>query len=155
VIANPIARPITLALLLALLLTTACAQTTPPAPQKASVAPILATATTILGQPITYPEATAENTAEITAVIVTLPPGVSTGLHRHPVPLFGYMLEGELTVTYEGPDGDTSERIYRLGDALMEAVGTPHDGRNTGTGDVRILAVFIGADGIPNSEKVE
>ena len=142
-----IAAPITRLLFLALLLTTACAQTTTPAPQKASVAPVLATGETILGQPIAYPEAS----AHVTAVIVTLPPGVSTGLHRHPVPLFGYMLEGELTVTYEG----AGERTYRPGDALMEAIDTPHDGRNTGTGDVRILAVFIGADGIPNSEKVE
>ncbi len=80
-----------------------------------------------------------------------LPPGVSTGLHRHPVPLFGYMLEGELTVTYQG----AGERIYRPGDALMEAIDTPHDGRNTGTADVRILAVALGAEGIPNTVKVE
>ena len=141
-------RPTHALLLGALLITGACAQTTPPPASAASVAPVLATAETILGQPIAYPTALPAN---ITAVILTLPPGVSTGLHRHPVPLFGYMLEGELTVTYEG----AGERTYRPGDALMEAIGTPHDGRNTGTVDVRILAVAIGAEGIPNSEKVE
>ena len=87
----------------------------------------------------------------VTAVIVTLPPGAETGWHRHPVPLFGYMLEGELTVAYEG----AGERVYRPGEALMEAIATPHNGQNRGDSDVRILAVFIGAEDRPNSEKVE
>ncbi len=139
-------RP-THALLLAAFLTGACARTTPPPAPAASVAPVLSSSETIRGQPFAYPAAS----PHVTAGIVTLPPGARTGWHRHPVPLFGYMLEGELTVAYEG----AGERIYRPGDALMEAIGTPHDGRNTGAADVRILAVFIGAEGIPNSEKVE
>ena len=140
-------NPITRLLALALLLAASGAQADPAAPAKPSVAPVLSSSETILGQPFAYPAAS----PHVTAVIVTLPPGARTGWHRHPVPLFGYMLEGELTVTYEG----AGERIYRPGDALMEAIGTPHDGRNTGAVDVRILAVFIGAEGIPNSEKVE
>ena len=67
------------------------------------------------------------------------------------VPLFGWMLEGELTVAYEG----AGERVYRPGDALMEALGTLHNGRNDGPGDLRILAVFMGAEGVPNTEKAE
>ncbi len=116
-------------------------QTTPGA---ASVDPVLATGETILGQPIVYPAGTGAN---VTAVIVTLPPGAETGWHHHDVPLFGYLLEGELAVDYQG----AGQRIYRPGEALMEAIGTSHTGRNLTDGPVRILAVFIGADGIPNT----
>ena len=117
---------------------------------RSAVAPVLSTGETILGQPLVYPPAAA-GAPHVTAVIVTLPPGAATGWHWHDVPLFGYLLEGELTVAYEG----AGERVYRPGDALMEAIGTPHDGHKTGAADVRILAVFIGAEGIQNSEKVE
>jgi quercetin dioxygenase-like cupin family protein len=137
--------------LIALIAVAACTQAPPPEPPKARVEPVLKTAGTILGQPIAYPDAPPDSRGEVTAVIVTLPPGASTGWHTHPVPLFGWMLEGELTVAYKGQ----GERTYRPGDALMEAIGTPHDGRNTGAGDVRILAVFMGAEGVPNSEKAE
>jgi quercetin dioxygenase-like cupin family protein len=140
-------NPITRLLAPALLLAAACTRAEPPAPATPAVAPVLSASETILGQPFAYPQAG----AEVTAVIVTLPPGAATGWHRHPVPLFGSMLAGELTVAYEG----AGTRTYRPGDALMEAIGTPHDGRNDGAADVRILAVFIGAEGIPNSEKVE
>lgn len=143
-------RPI-LRALAPLMLAAACAapaENPSPAP---SAEPVLATGETILGQPIVWPD----GTPRVTAVVVTLPPGAETGWHRHPVPLFGWMLEGELTVSYEGPEFGTTERTYRPGDALMEAVDTPHNGRNTGPGPVRILAVFMGAEGVPNSEKAE
>jgi quercetin dioxygenase-like cupin family protein len=38
-------------------------------------------------------------------VEITLQPGQQTGWHTHPVPLLGYILEGELTVNY-GPQGE-------------------------------------------------
>ena len=118
-----------------------------PAPPPASAEVLLHTRETILGETIVYP---ADGPAEVTIAIVTLEPGASTGWHRHRVPLAAYLLEGELTVTYEG-DGN---RVYRAGDALVEAIGTPHDGRNLGGETVRILAVFAGAEGVPNSEAV-
>ncbi|HUS52705.1 MAG TPA: cupin domain-containing protein [Thermohalobaculum sp.] len=134
-----------------MLIAAGCSQPAPPTAPKASATPVLSTSETILGQPFDYPAAD----AHVTAVIVTLPPGASTGLHRHDVPLFGYMLEGELTVAYFDAADSVTEHTYLPDDALMEAIGTPHDGRNTGTGAVRILAVFIGADGIPNTVKEE
>lgn len=105
---------------------------------------LLSTSETVLGQPFAYATGAAP---KVTAVIATIPPGAKTGLHHHDVPLFGYMLEGELTVTYEG----VGEHVYRAGDSLIEAIKTPHEGRNTGSGPVRILAVFMGAEGIPNT----
>jgi quercetin dioxygenase-like cupin family protein len=107
---------------------------------------LLATSTTVLGQPIAYPEKTP---AKVSAVMVVMQPGEQTGWHAHEVPMFGYILEGEVTVNY----GSHGTRVYRAGDALMEAIDLAHDGRNTGDGVARILAVFMGADGVPNTVK--
>ncbi len=98
---------------------------------------------TVLGQPIAYPG----GTPVVTAAIVTMAPGQETGWHVHEVPLFAWMLDGELTVDY-GPDGS---RTYHAGDALLEAFRTRHNGRNTGTDAARLLAVFMGADGVANT----
>ena len=54
------------------------------------------------------------------------------------------MLEGELTVDY----GAKGLRIYRKGDALVEAMNDPHNGRNMGQEPVKILVVFIGMEGM-------
>ena len=75
---------------------------------------ILSTGSTIIGEPIGYPA----GAPALIAVEITLQPRQQTGWHMHPVPLFGYILEGELTVDY-GPE---RQRIYRKGDALVEAM---------------------------------
>lgn len=108
------------------------------------VQPLLSTSRTVIGERIAYPTGAP---AKVTAVIVTLEPGEQTGWHRHGVPLYGYILEGELTVDY----GAHGKRVYRKGDSLMEAINAAHNGRNTGAGVVRVLAVFMGAQGRPNT----
>lgn len=105
-----------------------------------AVEKLLDTSTTVLGQPLHYPEG---GTPKVTAVIVTMKPGEKTAEHLHEAPLFGYVLEGELTVYYDGH----GKKVYRTGDALMEAMNVWHLGENTGTTPMRILAVFMGADG--------
>lgn len=109
------------------------------------VKPLLKDGKTILGQPLTYPT---DGPAQIQSVIVTMPPGAQTGLHTHPYPTYGYILEGELTVSY--PAGVT--KTYRQGEAVMEAVDTPHNGKNTGTEPVRILVVFMGVEEKANTK---
>jgi quercetin dioxygenase-like cupin family protein len=104
-------------------------------------APLLASGETIVGERIVYP---AEAPAKVTAAVVTLAPGEETGWHTHGMPVFGYMLEGELEVDY-GPKG---KHVYRAGDAVLEAITVEHNGRNVGTGPMRILAVFMGAEGL-------
>jgi len=111
------------------------------------VEPLLDTETTIIGQPFAYP---ADGPAKVTSDIVTLMPGEETGWHEHHVPLFGYMLEGELTVDY----GEKGKRTYRPGDALMEAIDYPHNGVNTGDGPMRILVVFMSSIKGVESESV-
>jgi len=129
-------------------LSASMADTVRPTTQAAAPHPevrtILSTGTTVAGEPIRYP---AGAPALIRAVEIILQPGQQTGWHIHPVPLFGYILEGELTVDY-GPKG---QRIYRRGDALVEAMNEAHNGRNTGQNPMKILAVFTGMDGIQDT----
>jgi quercetin dioxygenase-like cupin family protein len=124
------------------------ADTAAPASSLADVYPhmrtVLSTGSTVVGEPIHYPSGAP---AVITAVEIRLEPGQRTGWHAHPVPLLGYVLEGELSVDY-GPNG---QRTYRKGDALAEAMSVPHEGRNRGPSPVRILAVFIGMEGLQGS----
>lgn len=109
---------------------------TPPAYQNL-LTPLLQSGTDVLGDPLVYPE----GTPNVTAAIVTIPPGGQTGLHHHEVPLFAYILEGELTVDY----GDKGQKTYRAGDSLLEAQNWPHNGTNTGTVPMKLLAVYMGS----------
>ena len=104
---------------------------------------LLSTQTSVIGQSLSYPD----GTPKITAAIVTMAPGASTGPHRHDVPLFAYMLEGEITVDY-GADGS---KTYTQGDAFIEAFKSVHNGTNTSDGIARVLAVFVGSDTAQNT----
>jgi quercetin dioxygenase-like cupin family protein len=115
------------------------------APQPAT--PLLSSGETIVGERIVYPTSAP---AKVTAAVVTLLPGQETGWHTHGVPVFGYVIEGELEVDY----GDKGVHVYRGGEAVLEAISAPHNGRNIGTGPMRILAVFMGADGLKTTEPV-
>ena len=104
--------------------------------------PLLSTGTNVVGETIRYPQ----GAAHVTAAIVTLAPGGRTILHKHGVPLFAYILSGTLTVNY----GKHGTRTYRQGEAFMEAMDVPHDGINSSKQPVRILAVYMGAQGAEN-----
>jgi len=104
---------------------------------------LLVTGKTVVGENIQYPTTGAP---KITVAVVTVAPGTPAAFHRHPVPLVAYILEGELTVDY-GPNGI---KIFRQGDALVEAMNVPHRGMNRGTEIVKLLAVYVGAEGTPN-----
>ena len=101
---------------------------------------LLSTSKTVVGEEILYP---VHGKAVITSVIVTLAPGEETMLHKHGVPMFAYILEGEITVDY-GRDG---KKTYRQGDALMKPMAVAHHGINSGGLPVKILAVYLGAEG--------
>lgn len=102
---------------------------------------------TILGQEFEYPD----GKPNITVALITVPPHASLPLHEHPVPLTAVIMQGVLVVDYEG----IGEIRYRAGDTFVEAFNTPHSGRNGGKGTVKILAIYAGAVGIPNSVNVE
>jgi quercetin dioxygenase-like cupin family protein len=105
--------------------------------------PILSAQTNVVGETITYPTT---GPAKVTAAIVTMAPGEKTIMHRHGVPMFAYILEGEITVDY----GSHGKKTYRAGQGLMEAMAVPHFGTNTGSGPLRLIAVYMGAEGAKN-----
>jgi len=112
---------------------------TPPPPSGYPATELLSTGTTVVGEPLAYPA----GKPLVTASIVTIGPGAKTVVHKHGVPMFAYILQGELEVNY-GADGT---RTYKKGDALMEAMNVAHVGINNGAEPVRILVVYMGAEG--------
>lgn len=129
-------RPLVVTFALAILPTLAWAQAYP-------ARDLLATSVTVVGEEIHYPTT---GPAIVTASVVTIEPGADTVFHRHPAPMFAYILEGEVTVDY----GSKGQRVFRKGEALMEAMNVPHRGTNLGTTAVSILAVYMGAEGTQN-----
>jgi quercetin dioxygenase-like cupin family protein len=120
---------------------------TPAAPPATSAELLLETEQTILGEAFAYPA----GRARITATRLTVPPGATVPLHLHPVPLFVYILQGEIIVDY----GDRGTRIYGKGDAFVEAFEWPHRAHNGGKGNVKLLAVYAGASGVQNAVPLE
>ena len=94
---------------------------------------------TIAGEPLVFPS----KNPSVKSLIVTMAPGEKTAWHQHGAPLFAYILEGEITVTYDGIGAKT----YKKGEGLLEAMHVTHQGHNTGDTPVRILAVFMLGDG--------
>lgn len=109
--------------------------------------PLLQGSADVLGAPLAYPE----GTPNVTSAIVTIPPGGETGWHEHEVPLFAYVLEGELTVDY----GNKGKKTYRAGEAVLEAVGWAHNGTNTGTVPMKLVAVYMGGGSKANTIKID
>lgn len=106
---------------------------------------VLKTTTSWNGEPIVYPQ----GTAEVTGLVVEIAPGGETGWHLHPVPSFALMLQGTLEVRTR--DG----RVKRVhaGDAFAEVRNTWHNGRNVGTVPVKLVVFYAGAVGKPVSVK--
>lgn len=102
--------------------------------------PLLSTTKTVMGEDIVYP---ASGQPQVNAMIVTIGPGEKTVLHTHGVPLFAYILEGEVTVDYSGH----GQKTYRPGDSFVEAMNVEHKGLNLTESPARLLAVYISAVG--------
>jgi len=106
--------------------------------------PILESGETIVGQAIAYPN----GPAKVTAATVILPPGAETGWHSHPIPMFGYVLEGAVTVDY----GDDGVYVYKTGMGFLEGIDRPHNGTNQGKAPAHILVLYIGSEDKPDTE---
>ena len=105
---------------------------------------ILKTTTTTGNYPAKYLNS---EKPEITAMKVEIKPGAETGWHSHPVPLYAYLLEGNLTVEVKG--GNTYQ--FTAGDAILEVVNIPHNGKNLSTMPVVLIVFYTGGIGTPNT----
>src|SRR5436190_11582064 len=79
--------------------------------------------------------------AKATTVELALEPGQAGTSHRHPGPVFGYVLEGE----YEWAIDDNPAETLKVGDTFYEPTGCLHRvSRNPSKqGKTRILAVVL------------
>jgi quercetin dioxygenase-like cupin family protein len=109
---------------------------------------LITSSTSSNGDPLSYLQT---SKPEVTALVVHFPPGGSTGWHKHPVPVYAYVLEGELTV--ELKDGRTF--MFRKGDAILEVMNTLHNGYNYGSAPVSLVVFYTGAAGVPNVVREE
>jgi quercetin dioxygenase-like cupin family protein len=107
--------------------------------------PVLKTDTTSIGQKIIYPQF-ANN--EVSIVKVTIPPGKSTGWHKHTFPVFAYVVQGTLTIEME----KNKTLRFSQNSAFSEVINTLHNGINNGKEDVILIAFFMGEKGKPLSE---
>ena len=103
---------------------------------------LLRTCVNSIGQPIAWPR---EGAPEVTALLVEMAPGEETGWHRHPVPLLGYILTGELTV-YQAT-GET--RVVRAGEVSLESVDVIHNGVNEGATPCKMIVFVAGIKDAP------
>ena len=103
---------------------------------------LLKTDTTSVGQKISYPNV---EHAEVTVFRITMNPGASTGWHKHGIPLFAYILQGELTVERDGG----LVNLYKTGEAVSEMQHIYHQGINKGKEPTILIAFYLGGDNRP------
>lgn len=105
---------------------------------------LLKTDTTRLGQGFVYPDT---DNDEITISRITIQPGESTGWHKHDLPVFAYVLKGNLTVEME----DGQQMNFPENSTFAEVINTYHNGYNLGDTPVILLAFYLGEKGKPLS----
>ena len=95
--------------------------------------PVLTTTKTAIGQPIVLPP------KDVQVIVTTLEiaPGAKLPRHKHPFQRYGYVMQGELTVEYEGG----KRQVFHAGDFIVEALNVWHFGANTGTVPVKLLVI--------------
>lgn len=101
------------------------------------------TTVTSNGQKIMYPQT---DRAEVTAMTVEVAPGAETGWHKHPVPVYAYVIAGNLSLELE----DGKHLSFNAGDVIIEVVNTMHNGKNSGTEPVKLVVFYLGVEGAPN-----
>jgi quercetin dioxygenase-like cupin family protein len=82
--------------------------------------------------------------------ISEIPPGGTSGKHRHPGIELAYILEGSLELVHEGKPPVT----VKAGEASMNPLNGIHTATNRGTVPVKILTVYIVEKGKPLAETV-
>ena len=78
-------------------------------------------------------------------VSVEIPAGGREGRHTHPGAVAVYVMEGALTLDYEGKPTTT----YKPGDTFYVEPGKIHEGINNSSSAVKAIATFITEKGKP------
>ncbi|MFN6375043.1 MAG: cupin domain-containing protein [Chitinophagia bacterium] len=101
---------------------------------------LLKSDTTYSGQKISYPQLPDNET---TILKIIIPPGKTTGWHKHPYPVYAVVLQGVLTVEVEGKQPS----LLKANEASSEVINTTHRGTNNGKEDVVLIAFYVGGKG--------
>ena len=107
---------------------------------KIKIKKIMDTEENIIGQKIVYPS----GVPRITSEVIEIPPKTAIPWHEHMVPMYAYILDGEIEVDY----GDKGTRTINKGGAMIEAVNFPHKGVNNRNKTAKVLVVYVGAAGM-------
>jgi quercetin dioxygenase-like cupin family protein len=122
-------RPIAALLLCLACLSPAMAEDT----AAVKVVPVLTTTKTATGQPLVLPD----KNPQVVVTSMEIAPGARLPRHMHPFARYAYVLQGEVTVEYEGGQ----RRVFHAGEFIVEAIGVWHFGTNTGTVPLRLLVI--------------
>ena len=99
-----------------------------------AVTQLLATQTTVSGQPIVLPQ----HDVELIVTRLVIQPGATLPVHEHPYQRYGYVLSGHLTVTMS----DTKREFhYRPGEFIVEARDQWHFGKAVGNEPLVLLVI--------------
>ena len=103
---------------------------------EASPITIVGAPKTTLGQDFKYPS----GQPLIEAFNIEIPVGKQTDLHKHLVPLYIYIVSGDLEVDY----GSKGKKIYKPGTSYVEALDWCHIGKVSGKAPVKVIGVYLG-----------
>jgi quercetin dioxygenase-like cupin family protein len=80
-----------------------------------------------------------------------LPPGSAEGKHTHPAEVFGFVLEGAVSLEIEG----IPTAVLKPGDVFHIPPGKVHQGTNNGDATAKLAVVFIAEKGKPLTTQVK
>jgi len=98
--------------------------------------------TTLGGNIIVLPQG---DNVEIEGHLVEINPGKEIGRHKHPYPVYMYVLEGTLMVELD----DGTQKTYQSGEALIEDADTWVNNKNLGSEPLKFLAILPGLKDSP------
>ena len=83
--------------------------------------------------------------------LVELPPGSAEGRHTHSAEVYGYVLEGAISLEIEGKPTVT----LKAGETFSIAPGQVHQASNNGSAMAKIVAMFVAEKGKPLTTQVQ
>lgn len=91
---------------------------------------------TIIGQDFKYPS----GAPLVKGRIVEIKPGQDIEWHKHAIPVYAYVISGELKVNY----GSKGQKVIPAGESYIEAMNWCHQGMANGKKPAKLLVVYLG-----------